>query len=994
MIRMHTPSERSIVERVPPSLLIMLFAVSGLFVTAIACTAFWPRNPKTTDELLGEGRFSLSRGDTATAVRCAETLIKSAPQSSVGWKLLADTCARDGNSVRAMEALNEYGRLQPEDAGRTGIQIASNWMKQNRIRPAIQALRLAETFLPTSSDVYRLQAQMAAVTGHSREVARCLIELLKCGGFTRNDLIVVTSINPCITDPDRLAKIRQQDAAYKSPLLATVLQELDLNHVEAAIQVLAEITASQPDDLEAQGLLGLVYADLEPGRFLEWHSRIPNECKDDSQIWLARGKWLNKQGDSKAAIRCLFEAFQREPELLAANTLLGQLLVLNNSHTSIAEAFTDRGRRLQRIIDYSSRMKDPRADEWTPQFVADLEAVGRLWEAWGWCVVLEQGGSHPPVEITEARERLGNRLNPQLPRTNPAQRPGKELDWEQFPLPDWSRFKMSAIATSNHLTHVQENTIQFEDRAHDVGLDFRFVNSYSPQEGRRIFESMGGGVAVLDFDLDGWPDLYFPQGKTLPIESEQGPSDVLYRNHLGKRFQAVTETAGIHETMYSQGVAAGDYDNDGFSDVYVANLGRNRLYRNNGDGTFRDATDEAGLTQNSWTMSCAIADLDGDGLPELFDVNYVQSKDLLTGICLDAHGRPTVCRPTVFDPATDTVALNLGDGRFREQQHQCGLDLPQGMGLGLVIADFNDDDRLDVFVANDMTANYLLINEPTDRNHALYFHDEGSTRGVAVDHNGLAQACMGVACADVNRDGCPDLFVTNFARESDTLYLSQPGGFYQDQTQRAGLREPSFEPLGFGAQFFDADHDGWYDLAYVNGHIDKFSDDPFQMKAQLFRGGPDSRFVELFAPQAGELFDKLRLGRAMALLDWNRDGRIDFVATDLEDSVLLAENRTDTKAAALRLKLVGTKSSRDAIGAKVTIQLTPSDKRVVQLTAGDGYQSCNERFIHVGVGNARFVSLVEIRWASGAISRAENLGVDVNWLIIEGRPDAIREVSE
>ena len=202
---------------------------------------------------------------------------------------------------------------------------------------------------------------------------------------------------------------------------------------------------------------------------------------------------------------------------------------------------------------------------------------------------------------------------------------------------------------------------------------------------------MGAGVAVLDFDMDGWPDLFFAQGSTSPAGTPQGPSDALYRNQSGNRFEDVTQFTRIHETSYSQGAAAGDYNNDGFPDVYVANFGRNRLYRNNGDGSFTDATDEAGLKQSFWTVSCAIADLNGDGMPELFDVNYAQGKDLLTRTCPDSKGHHKVCRPTFFDPVPDTVSDNLGDGNFLERQSEAGLDLPLGMGLGLVVADFNGD---------------------------------------------------------------------------------------------------------------------------------------------------------------------------------------------------------------------------------------------------------------------------------------------------------------
>jgi hypothetical protein len=261
---------------------------------------------------------------------------------------------------------------------------------------------------------------------------------------------------------------------------------------------------------------------------------------------------------------------------------------------------------------------------------------------------------------------------------------------------------------------------------------------------------------------------------------------------------------------------------------------------------------------------------------------------------------------------------------------------------------------------------------------------------VAVDEFGLAQACMGVACADINRDRQPDLFITNFSRESNTLYLSLPGGFYRDATQLAGLREPGYDPLGFGTQFLDADRDGWHDIVVVNGHIDEFEGELFQMKAQCFQGHPDGHFTELFAAQAGELFDLPRLGRGMALLDWNRDGRTDFVATDLEGAVLLAVNQTESPFRSLRLRLVGTQSSRDAIGARVIIVEPSSDEHVYQLTAGDGYESSNERVLEICPGAVERISRVEIRWPSGNVSVTTDVDISGDWLAIEGQQDWIR----
>lgn len=967
--------------------------VLGLLIAAALVTLpmlLRVRQAALADQALNEGRAAMDRRDFSAAVVFAEKLVRLTPQSVEAWELLAESAGRKGQPARSMEALDRLADVAPERAGKLGIRLATVWMTQNQIRPTIQALQLVSRASPSAPEPYRLMAQMSGVTAHQREVTRCLLELIKRNAFTRDDLLVLSTRRPIIDDPKQLQAMLLADPSDKTLLLPAATSALVRNQVDVAKLKLVEITTFDPADLDAQAMLGIICAEFFPDEFLDWNARLPAVAEQAGRVWFARGTWLNSQGHSEQAIRCLHESIVREPEELSSHVLLGQVLK-SQGKTELGSDFTERGRRLQQIVDLNFRLRQPHADEWIEPMIAELEAVGRLWEAWAWSVVWTQHNSGP-AEATARRDRLQSQLNPALPRTDPSRLPGQSVDWQPYALPDWSQVRVRPAQNSPD-SDPHRSSIHFEEEAEKRGLDFRYSNTKAQETGHKIFETMGAGVAVLDYDQDGWPDLYFPQGKPLPLDSPDGPSDCLYRNGAGERFRQVTVPAGIHETGYSHGVAAGDFDNDGFPDLYVANLGRNRLFRNNGDGTYSDVTAAAGITQAVWTISCAIADLNGDGLPELFDVNYVQGHDLLTATCLDEHNRPTVCRPTMFEPALDTVLMNLGDGRFQEQQAEAGLDLPRGMGLGLVIADFNDDDRPDLFIANDMTANYLLINQGQGPDQSLRFRDEAFLRGVAVDLNGLAQACMGVACADINRDGAPDLFVTNFAREPDTLYLSQTHGFYEDRTQAAGLRGPTFDPLGFGTQFIDADRDGWYDLVVANGHIDEFVNEPYRMKAQVFQGQASGRFVELFSDTAGPLFQEARLARGLALLDWNRDGLTDFVMTDLERPITLATNTTAAPGHSLCLQLVGTQSNRDAIGAKIHVVVADGDERFSQVTAGDGYESTNERCVEIGLGQADRVKSVEIRWPSGTKSHFADVAAERIWLAIEGAASLIKRGS-
>lgn len=962
---------------------ILIFVAAGILITIFIRVLYRHYLTGAAEQLLRDGRMAFGQHEYPKAVDLAERVLLTSPDEASAWKLLAEAAGHAGQYQRSLEALNRYAEPNPSPAAKLGIRLGIHWMKQNRTMPAIQALKLAEKLNVDSTEAISLQEQIAAVTGHTRETVRCIVELLKRDAFTRGDMLLITAMTPSLGDVTRLDAIINADPSNKEPLMAKALSAVALNHVPQAESLLLEIIVAHPENFEAIATLGELYALMLPEKFLEWHNRLPAFMNDDPRVWSARGKWLAHVGRTESAIRCLHGALLREPEQLTTTAQLGQLLKAQGE-AELGNLFTERGRRLQRITDLNRRLIEPRAEEFYLPMIIELEATGRYWEAWGWCMIHERTHNNPSPEILAGRKRIQALLHAELPRTAPGSLPGHDFDWEQYPLPNWSQLWIPDEQTSSGSVEAMTE-IRFEDQSLQSGLDMRYVNSFTPEAGRRIFETMGAGVAVLDFDGDGWPDLYLPQGNTSVSNTSDGPSDELYRNQTGNRYIKVTMTSGIFEPCFSQGVAAGDFDNDGFQDLYIANLGRNSLYRNNGDGTFVDVTEQAGLKQAAWTVSCAIADLNGDGMPELFDVNYAEGKDLLTRTCLDASGRMMVCRPTVFDAALDSVAENLGDGSFQELQAPTGLDLPQGMGLGLAIADFSQDKRLDVFVANDMTANYLLINQQAELASSLSFLDEAFLRGVALDHFGLAQACMGVACADLNRDSQPDLFVTNFSQESNTLYMSQAGGHYLDQTQSAGLREPSFDMLGFGTQFLDADNDGWYDLAVMNGHIDEFVNEPYRMRTQFFRGLPDGQFTELLGTKAGALFDKLRLGRGMALLDWNRDNLVDFVATDLEDAVLLAENRSKTSHRSLNLKLAGTQSSRDAVGARVRVTLAPGQESFAWVMAGDGYESSNERLIRVGCGDVDQVEHVEILWPSGYVSTADHVQLNRTWMSVEGQ---------
>jgi ASPIC/UnbV protein/VCBS repeat protein len=528
--------------------------------------------------------------------------------------------------------------------------------------------------------------------------------------------------------------------------------------------------------------------------------------------------------------------------------------------------------------------------------------------------------------------------------------------------------------------------------AAEAGVAFRyFAGSDSSEHGRRMFQFTGGGVAVLDYDADGWPDLYLAQGcRWPPVAGQTEHLDRLYRNRGDGTFEDVTAQGRLAEDRFGQGVAVGDFNNDGFPDLYIANIGANRLYMNQGDGTFEDVTQSAGIEGEAWTSSCLLADLNGDGLPDVYDVNYVQSADVYERIC-SQNGKPRACAPTVFEPQPDRFYLNLGNGRFAERTEAAGMNVGGGNGLGIVAGDFDGSGRLSLFVANDQDANFYWSNETARPGASPQFVERGVLAGLAYDSDGKALACMGVAAGDADGDGRLDLFVTNYYEEPNTLYLQDSSGTFIDATTASGLRTPSYRMLGFGTQFIDGELDGYPDLIVTNGHVEDLSERqvPYEMPPQYFRGLGGGKFAELPAAELGEFFEGEYLGRGLARLDWNRDGREDFVISHLDAPTALVSNVSRETGHYLAVQLRGVRSSRDAIGAEVAIEAA-GRRRTQWLTAGDGYQASNQRQLVFGLGAEERVERLHIRWPSGRRQEFAGLAADQALIFVEGSPRATR----
>lgn len=492
-----------------------------------------------------------------------------------------------------------------------------------------------------------------------------------------------------------------------------------------------------------------------------------------------------------------------------------------------------------------------------------------------------------------------------------------------------------------------------------------------------MVESTGGGAGWLDYDRDGAIDLYLNQGGSpKKADRQSNPSDQLFRNHAARKFSNVTTAAGIHEPGYSQGVAIGDMDNDGFSEVYVTNVGANSLFRNQGDGTFQEISTSAGVDDPRWSSSAACADLDRDGDLDLYVCNYLQFDPDNPVICRHENGEPGICDPHQVEAWPDEFYLNLGDGSFRACAAQLGLQGPGNKGLGVAVADFNEDNRPDIYVCNDTTNNFLFLQQQD-----FTFKESAQQKGCAVSGYGEAQASMGVTVSDFNRDGLPDLYLTHFTRESNTLYQNLGPSGFNDVTSLLGLHVPTLHFLGFGVVMADFDFNGQDDVFIANGHIDDWSphNEDFEQKPQLF-SFDGRRWIDA-GNHSGEIFQQRFVGRAVAAADYDSDGDLDLACVRQNEPAIILRNEA-VHGNFLRLRLIGKTNNRDGIGVRVTVTSADASRLVQQLCGGTSYCASHEPVLTFGGVTAPVK--VEIRWPNGRTQTTDVLSENQEVVILEG----------
>ncbi len=925
--------------------------------------------------LAGQQKFA-----AAAAVLRKSLLVE--PNDAEVLFLLANVEAASGNLSEAIDLLGEIPADHPE-AGVPALGQSADWCFQlERYDEAERRYLQVLERVPQAAPARRQLAFLYNRQGRRHEAARHIRELCKQGDIRQDELHALMVLSDAMyDDPAEPGAVPAGQRPY-FPIGASGQARKWFNEkrYEDVVTGLHELVASGSAPPAIVALYGRAAAEAQDDEhFSWWLSKTDDETREFAEYWAAVAAYLLIQRQHEEALCALAEAVDRDPtDLLSIGRLRQAFIVLNDHATANRfESRWDDIRESLRLNNLIATATSPDPDA-ISELASMLRELDRPLEAVLWSAIEDhyRGTSATKrTQLNAQRQQLvasGNSFPSRSERLC-------GLDLEQFPLPTIEIPEPTDVQIARRNTDEQAAPpAGFENVADSIGLQHTYhVASQPLKYGFSIYQMLGGAVAALDYDLDGGCDLYLAQGGADPPGFRGEQSNRLFR-HAGDKLLDVTGPSATSEFQYSLGLTAGDWNQDGFPDLVITNVGRDVLLINNGDGTFTNEPLSRDSNTNRVPSSAAMADVTGDGLPDIVQASYIDDPRMTLKPTTNASGQPLQpMLPSKFRPGVNHLIENDGSGHFAVKPLMSEAS-ETSTSLGLIVTDFDDEPGNEVFVGNDLKPNQLWVRQP-----AGGWLDVAPLLGCAFSYTGGATASMGVAASDFENNGTLDLHITNYQDENVSLFLNR-GGAFQDRNVQYQLAEPSRAVLGFGTQAIDYDNDGRRDLVVTNGHIEDGVEinASYQQPPQLFsnRGG---RFQLARVSDPSGYWASNHLGRGLAKLDFNRDGKMDVVITHIGQPSAMLLNRTPTDHHWLQLELVGTTSERDAIGTRVRVRC--GDQEWTDwVIAGDGYLCHNESVLAFGLGEFDRVDEILVRWPDGGEQTFRDVESDSQILIVEG----------
>ncbi|MGB7325510.1 MAG: FG-GAP-like repeat-containing protein [Rubripirellula sp.] len=894
------------------------------------------------------------------------------------------------------------------------------------------AMQLLETTVEENPDQQKTRRLLFDLTMGTEERLRGLKHgrvLVRQRQFDLELLKALSNTERRTLEAAPLEAMTSRNADDLRPLVGSAKTKFDEGDYQAAIDELKRITQRHPDYVPAQTLLGRSYAASNRLAELEsWAASPPPGTENTPGYWIALGDWARGKDLIQPATRAYWEAARLDPDAMEAwsklSTSIAQLRDLDSdAASSISDEAFDAIQRRNALLSKFNQLKSrfERTGSISREIVADIIRIlvdlGRLWEAEAWASVAMSLPENDDVPIAELRDSIIRQLTNDTPWQTVTDHPELQLDLTRFSAPSIARIdseRSTKVAGSNGSapqSSGDDNPLnrawRLDDEAAERGLDFfGRTSDHLDQAGIMLHETLGCGGGTIDFDLDGWSDLYLMAAGGKPGQMDSA-ANALVRNHAGQ-FGEVTGPSQTGHRGFGQGVAVGDINEDGFPDLLLLNYGPNALLINNGDGSFSDQTDRWNLnfdadTQITWSTSGAIADVDGDGLSDVVVVNYCAGLEPSTETCPMADSETfRSCTPVKFPGHVDWILKTRADGSFVNQTEAWSMTPDVvGRGLGVVVGQLDATAGIDVLITNDMTNNHYWSFSKTnpDKSSAavseMVMTESAMLRGVGANDRSLAQGSMGIATGDFDLDGDADFYVTNFDNEYNILHEQRSAGMWQDQTSSRGLVKPTMPLVGFGTEAINLDNDGNLELVVSNGHVDLFSRGEdralYAQPMQIFQRLESGILVATETSVAGNYLRKSHVGRALWTIDADRDGRMDLVVTHQTEPVSLLVNRCEPGGHWIDVRLSGRNCGRDAIGATVTVAFGNQTRTAFQ-SAGDGYMCSNQRGLHVGLGladqdNAPAYDVpvcdVTVQWPDGTRQVHTGLPVDASYWVTQ-----------